>query len=659
MLSLGPLSFGAPWLLAALAALPALWWLMRALPPAPRQLRFPGTALLLGLEDRNPLPRRTPWWIVVLRMLALACVILAAAGPVWRPAPPLAAGRGPLLIVVDAGWAAAPGWQVAMTRLRGVLEDAGARPVALLLADGRSTGTVPFSTADEVANSLKTATPAAWETAYPEAAALDALLATAPADGLETLWLSDGLDHPGRKALADAVSDRGRLRVLPPVAAPVSLMFAPGEKPALVTESPDPAPRMILARGPDPQGIDRVLARLAPGDATITDGIARRPVALDLPTELRNRVNRFEVENVASAGAVWLADERTKRRKIALVGPGSGAASEGQALLSPLHYLHQALSPFDDLVEGGVSDVLQSAPDVIMLADEAVDAEDSRLSDWVEGGGTLIRFAGPHMTGDPALDSDPLLPVRLRPGGRDIGGALSWGAPRGIDALPEDGPFAGLATPSEIGVRVQLMAEPGPELSSHTLASLEDGTPLVTRARRGDGQVVLFHVTADPAWSDLPLTGLFVEMLKRLVETARLPTEDGSRAGSRAEEGDDGGMWRAESVLQGDGQPADAADALTPVSGAALDTGPAPAHPPGIWLSGDRRRAVNAGLPLHPADWPSEVMEDEVATPGLALSGWLLALAALALALDAAATALLTRGGKGGSRGRRREREAA
>jgi hypothetical protein len=50
---------------------------------------------------------------------------------------------------------------------------------------------------------------------------------------------------------------------------------------------------------------------------------------------------------------------------------------------------------------------------------------------------------------------------------------------------------------------------------------LSDGTPLVTAARRGEGWVVLFHTTANTDWSNLPLSGLFVEALRRLVATSQ------------------------------------------------------------------------------------------------------------------------------------------
>ena len=50
MLDLGLLGLANPWLLTALIALPALWWLLRIIPPAPKLIRFPAIRFLLGLE---------------------------------------------------------------------------------------------------------------------------------------------------------------------------------------------------------------------------------------------------------------------------------------------------------------------------------------------------------------------------------------------------------------------------------------------------------------------------------------------------------------------------------------------------------------------------------------------------------------------------------
>ena len=61
--------FAAPWALAALLALPLLWWLLRVTPPAPRTVSFPALRLLLGLRATEETPSHTPWWLLALRLL--------------------------------------------------------------------------------------------------------------------------------------------------------------------------------------------------------------------------------------------------------------------------------------------------------------------------------------------------------------------------------------------------------------------------------------------------------------------------------------------------------------------------------------------------------------------------------------------------------------
>jgi len=160
----------------------------------------------------------------------------------------------------------------------------------------------------------------------------------------------------------------------------------------------------------------------------------------DLPPELRNRIARFEIAGSRTAGAVALTDDAVKRRKVALIA--GGTAREGLELLAPTHYLRQALAPTADILDGTLEDVLLAKPDVVILADVAEPAESDRLAEWVEEGGVLIRFAGPRLA---ASDSgnDTLLPVRIRAGGRSVGGTMSWGEPRGLAPFPDGSPVCG------------------------------------------------------------------------------------------------------------------------------------------------------------------------------------------------------------------------
>lgn len=630
---IGALGFATPWLLAALVALPALWLILRAMPPAPRSVTFPGVALLLGLKDRTAEARRTPWWLLMLRCLAVAALILGLAGPVWNPQA-RDMGTAPRLVILDAGWQAAPGWPNRLARAERALREAAGRPAALLIADGTQAGALTFGSGEEAIPRLRAAQPAAWGTTLPDDPA--AALANAP-DRLDTLWITDGADHPKRAAWLTALAARGSVTVAPPQEPLRALTLTTGETPALTVETLGEAPApTVIASGPDPQGIDRDLARLTAADPITENGVTRHTVPLDLPPELRNRVTRFRIEGTDSAGAVALADDGLRRRKVALVG-GEDRAGEGQALLSPFHYLRRALATRADLIEGGLADVIAAAPDVIVLADRTAlpDPEITALTEWTDAGGTLLRFAGPRMAASDRLADDPLLPVRLRPGGRDVGGALSWGEPRAVAPFAADGPFAGLTPPPDATVRAQLIAEPSPDLASRTLAALSDATPLVTRAALGQGQVVLFHTTANAEWTTLPLSGLFVQMLDRLVATARTQARE-----TPAPEED--GYWTPETVLDGFGRSA-VPDGLAPIPAADLAKGPGPGRPAGVYALADRRTALNAGTALTPATWPGAVIETP-AGQGHDLMGLFLALAALALALDTLASMAVARG---------------
>ncbi|HKU14445.1 MAG TPA: DUF4159 domain-containing protein, partial [Steroidobacteraceae bacterium] len=147
-----------------------------------------------------------------------------------------------------------------------------------------------------------------------------------------------------------------------------------------------------------------------------------------------------------------------------------------------------------------------------------------RLNAWIEQGGVLVRFAGPRL----AQADDDLVPVKLRRGGRTLGGSLTWEKPQHLSTFAADGPFAGLAVPKDITVNRQVLAEPDGALAAKTWAILEDGTPLVTGERRGKGVVSLFHVGADMRWSDLPMSGSFVEMLRRIVDMSGYTSTQGA-----------------------------------------------------------------------------------------------------------------------------------
>ena len=623
--------FTAPLLLIALAVLPILWWLLRVTPPAPKTQSFPAIGLLLGLRADQPTSSRTPWWLLLLRLITAALVIIGLAGPVLDAAAGLH-GSGPVLLVIDDGWAAAPDWSTRMNVAERALDraDRAGRQALLLTTAHTETDAAPTPTpimpVPELRTRLAALHPKPWPT--DRAAATTALAKLQAGD---VIYIADGLATPADPAFARALSTIGSVDERRPT--PVDLLVSRPPRleadrlVAHVEALPQPADRMVAVLAQTSDG--RTLAR---GDATIPAGQTAVDAPIQLPPEIRNDIARLVVSNANSAAGTMLLDERWRRRPVGLLADAEGADTP---LIGPLFYPRRALAPFTELREGGLTDLLARPLSVLVLADVPLETADATaLAQWVDKGGLLIRFAGPRMaeaSTDPDHD-DPLLPVRLLAGDRQLGGALSWSEPAALAAFPATSPFAGLPIPDEVKVKRQVLAEPSADLAAHTWASLADGTPLVTAATRGAGRIVLIGTTGNADWSNLPLSGLFVEMLRRLVDlSAGVATTDETAQLPPFETLDGFGALTA---------PPSAAGALSVKDldqpGALLIS---PKHPPGLYGPASYRRALNLGsvLPVLTAASPIPgATQTALAAPGTerVLGPTLLSLAILLLALD-------------------------
>jgi hypothetical protein len=531
-----PLSFAEPLLLLGLLSLPVLWWLLRVMPPRPRRIEFPPTRLLFEIAPKEETPSRTPWWLTALRLMAAALVILAAAGPIWNPQTGLGGSKAPLMILLDDGWSAAASWEARIKAADELIANADndRRGVALvpLSEPARDITLMPAGTA-RVA--LRQLAPKPYSIERVETLATVERFLKATGD-CEIAWLSDGVDT-GRgteflESLGKTVGDR------------TLTVFEGGTPSALALVAAENAAakmtvKVLRTNGGIAAGIVRAIdAKGSPiGEARYAFAPRDRETeaAFDLPVELRNDIARLEISGERSAGAVQLLDKRWRRRAVGVV---TGATADtAQPLLASTFYLTRALSPFADVRLGDrgapqqvIAQFLEQRLPMIVLADVGTLSPEirERLNAWIAQGGVLVRFAGPRL----AQADDDLVPVKLRRGGRSLGGSLTWEKPQHMASFTADGPFAGLLVPKDITVNRQVLAEPDAVLSTKSWASLEDGTPLVTGERRGKGVVSLFHVGADMRWSDLPMSGSFVEMLRRLVDMSGYTSTAGAGAAS-------------------------------------------------------------------------------------------------------------------------------
>ncbi len=602
---IGSLAFLNPWALAALAVLPVLWYLLRFTPPKPEEVAFPPIRFLLELVSREETPYRTPWWLILLRLTAVALLIIAIAEPVFNQ-PQIADKRdGPLLVVVDDGWSAANGWQQTLSAADQALDKAArqARPVTVAFTTPRATPqNLVAGRAEDARDLISAVQPSALT---PDRLALAEALETnlGVNEDLEVVWLSDGMDYGNAAAFTTRLIDLSGVASNVSVVVPETgdlPIFASGAKleSGNITVTLRRANTGVSSGGAE--GEVQALAsngrNLGSARFSFAQGAYETTTKLEMPIALRNEISRLQIGESRSAGGVYLIDDTWRRKTVGLVSGTSSA--QNQPLLSPLFYVSRALEPYaevsiapSDEVNSGIRELIDAGLSVLVVADigKLQAADYAAVEQWLEKGGTLVRFAGPRL----AAQQDELVPVPLRRGGRALGGALSWSTPQKLSPFDEDSPFYGIDITDEVTVTRQVLAEPVIELNERTWARLEDGTPLVTARKQGAGTVVLFHVTAEPSWSNLPLSGLFVEMLNRLVARSSGIVGTGEEA-LAATEARQSGAYAPVSALNGYGEmsspPADAA----PVPAGDINTVQAgPTHPPGFYRRGGLTRAIN------------------------------------------------------------------
>jgi len=623
MTALGPFLLGAPWALAALIALPVIWWILRATPPAPKDIELPSLRILEGAEPKEETPARTPWWVWLIRTLAVTAAILGLSQPVYAPGAKntSADGTGPLLIVLDNGWPSAPRWSELVNAATATL-DTGNRdaPVHLLLTAPQQLNTDPAErlSRSDAAKRLSSLRPQAWGTNRDDA------LARLDASGLKPtriFWASDGLESESGRSFAAQLAAR----------APLTAFAAPSHSPAAITgltsqtDSVSVTLRRVEARGESRAFVSALTldgSALATAEVNFTDGEKQATAEFKIPAAALARIARFAVTGRQGAGTVWLWDSSDRSRRVGLVGTGA----EAQPLLSDMHYVRKALEPFASITEGTIETLVAESPDAIILTDvgQILPEDAERLANWVEDGGALIRFAGPRL----AAQGDDLLPVPLRRSSRALGGALAWDEPQALAPFAETSPFDGLKVPPDVKVTQQVLARPGPELSSHTWARLADGSPLVTADARGAGTIILFHVTAGPDWANLAYSDLFPQMLRRCIAAGRGESVN-----------DEEGAYTPKLTLDGYGRLSPAGPAAAPLKAADFETlEPSEAHPPGLYQGPAGTRALNAARGARPAlieAWPASArLLGDAEARALRLAGPLLGLAAILLALD-------------------------
>ena len=626
--TLGGLTLLAPLTLLGLISLPIIWWILKITPPRPHKMSFPPLRLLQQVKTEEETPNATPLWLLLFRLLLVSLIIFALSLPIIKQAEGI--NERPITLLLDTHWGAGANWNAISREAEARLIDARRKNLEVrLITTTQPSGTndLPaFGPAEDALNRLETIFPEAlpFDEAYVTRSLSAPIVSTALEDS-EALWISAGLDSLAMEPAIERLQSAAKITRIVPVETTVPLIAGEVNETAdgfqSVWHRPEHAgtrSSIIEAIGRDGRLIARETVNFAPGQA-------RADISFRLPPNLRRRIAQIRSSDARTVGSVKLFDDSWGRPVIGLLTPGEDTASP---LLSEPFYTQSALVPFADMFTGDLDYLLSLAPEILIMPDVAR-ASSKELTKYVEQGGLLIRFAGPKL----AQRADDLLPVLIRDGdngGRAFGGALTWEDPQNIAAFENDSPFFGLNVPKEIEIKRQVMAVASAETDSKTWARLVDGSPIVTAAPRGLGQIVLFHVTASPDWSNLALSGLYVEMLRRI-----LPLAGQSSRKTIASSGD----WSPDRMLNAFGRLDNPSIIAAPLPAAIAETAPITRiHPPGLYRQGQRLKARN--MINDPSLYDVKTNADSLPTERLGgtrdqnIIGWLLALAMIGLALD-------------------------
>src|SRR5262249_11511169 len=150
------------------------------------------------------------WWLLLLRLVAAALVIIALAEPLFGRGPQIA-GQGPVLLFIDNGWTAAANWDARQAVIADVLRSATQQGRAGAIGPTADVPDVSLMDAGRAARIAQALTPEPWlpDRKRAVAAVVRAKFAQKP----QIVWLSDGIEDGQAGVTADALADAGALQI--------------------------------------------------------------------------------------------------------------------------------------------------------------------------------------------------------------------------------------------------------------------------------------------------------------------------------------------------------------------------------------------------------------------------------------------------------------
>ncbi|HXU07763.1 MAG TPA: BatA domain-containing protein, partial [Blastocatellia bacterium] len=519
-------------LIGAIAAgVPVLVHLVRRT-RAPR-VQFPSLMFLRKIEQKTIRRRKLRnLLLLAMRCAALLLLALAFARPYFTGTSPVSASseHASTVILIDGSYSMRYGevFTRARASARNTISDAASdEQIAVVLFSKSYQVLMPLKADHAEANSVVSAM-------QPGLDSTDYLQAIQAADAI----LKDASRGRHRIVLISDFQDAGWNRAAPPVKLaadvklfPIDVSESKVSNVAVTQVTADPVvyaqkyAGKIIARVNN-FGTDEIDSAI---ELKLNDlPVERRPLKLDAGGVANVEFTGFNVPDGSNRAMVEInADSftldnkffftirRDNQTRVLAIDTASRGRSESFFLQQSLAAGENNQYALTVKSAGSVNPAELDSNRVVIINDAAIsEGLASSLKTFVERGGGLIIATGKHTD---ASDFNRLLgaisPAQLGEVIQSRGYAL-------MSQVKTDHPiFAAFARGGRLtSTRVYGYHRATAKEATTTLSALDDGSPIVIEGSAGRGKVLLVTTTLDTAWNDLPLTPMFLPLVRQMLE---------------------------------------------------------------------------------------------------------------------------------------------
>ena len=498
-----------------------------------RPQRFPSLMFLEQLPIRTAERRRiTDWPLLLLRVLALALLVLAFTRPVWSRGAVTERSQRVRAVVVLLDRSMSMGhrdvWPAAVDSARRVIASLGASDrVALVLFDDEAEVVQSFTTEKSAAlAALARATPAARGTRYAAALRAARQLALRAGDATAEIVIITDLQRSGVTGVAGLDLPKGL--TVRTIAVGARSRANASVASVDIHRIVEPLRTMLSV---DARIVSRDARSARTSHATLTlNGRAsgRRDVVLPATGEVRvvfepvllpaGRVRgsiALDNDALAADDTFHFAFSADDALKVLLIAPDDAVGDE-MLFVERALAVGRAPAVRIERVRAGRLDAraLERAA-MVMLWDSPppVGSAGIALTDWVRGGGGLAIAAGRRFpTRTPATALLPAAMNGMADRVNDRGGSLG-------DVRFDHPLFTAFRSAPSALSAARFLRYPRfePAAGADVLARFDDGLPAVVERREGRGRIVLIGTPLDTRSGDFPVQPAYLPFLHRLV----------------------------------------------------------------------------------------------------------------------------------------------